>query len=106
MSASVISISRDGVIIGTYDLAGIKQGLTAGSIQLQDWAWYEGMTDWAPVAEIVNQLEVAAPPAPPRPPAPPQGAMPFTLSTADAQQIEKTQKITFRDRHLFKRPEK
>ena len=101
-----ISVSRDGAVIGTYDLTVIKQGLTSGQFKLQDWGWYEGLTEWVPIAQLANQLESEVPPAPILPPAPPGSAMPFTLSAADAQQIEKTQKISFRDRHLFKRPQK
>jgi hypothetical protein len=68
-SMTVISVGRNGQEIGNYDVDGLKQGLASGFFLPNDWGWYEGLTEWLPLSQIVEKLSV--PPSVPVPPPPP-----------------------------------
>jgi len=68
----VVSVGRGGQEIGDYNLDGLKEGLASGYFLPDDWAWYEGLTEWLPLSDIVTKL--SAPPLlshPVPPPVPP-----------------------------------
>jgi GYF domain 2 len=61
---------------GPYTEDQLRQFLAAGQIQATDFAWYEGLADWAPIASLLP-AETAAPVAAPAPqPAPAPAAIP------------------------------
>ena len=63
-------IKRDLNEYGPYTLADLQRYVAQGNIVLTDLARSEGMTDWAPVSQILGSIPVAAPPlAAPQPPA-------------------------------------
>ena len=43
--------------MGNYYLDGIKEGLASGYFTQQDWGWYEGISEWIPLPDIVRRLE-------------------------------------------------
>ena len=63
-----IFINRNNQKFGPYTLDHIHTYLTSGQIQLSDLAWYEGIQDWVPLAQVPGvqglQLQVAPPPPP------------------------------------------
>jgi len=57
-------IKRDQQEYGPYTLADLQRYLAQGNILMSDLARSEGMTDWAPVSQIIGNIPVqAAPPA-------------------------------------------
>jgi GYF domain 2 len=56
-------IKRDLNEYGPYTLADLERYVAQGNIVLTDLARSEGMTDWAPVAQILGTIPVAAPPS-------------------------------------------
>jgi hypothetical protein len=58
-------IKRDLNEYGPYTLADLQRYVAQGNIVLTDLARSEGMTDWAPVSQILGSIPVAAPPATP-----------------------------------------
>jgi GYF domain 2 len=59
-------VSRDGQEYGPYTLSDVQRYVASGNIAVSDLARSEGMTDWAPVSQIVGNIPVlvAAPPRP------------------------------------------
>src|SRR5262249_10034782 len=49
---------------GPYTLAELQRYVAQGNILLTDLCRGEGMTDWAPVSQVIGNIPVAAPPAP------------------------------------------
>jgi len=47
-----VKISRDGKEIGTYDSAEAVRLFVYGTLKETDHYWHEGMTDWAPLAQL------------------------------------------------------
>jgi len=58
---TVISVGRDGQEIGDFDLAGIEEGLGSGYFLSTDLGWYDGLTEWLPLADIVQKLTCPPP---------------------------------------------
>jgi hypothetical protein len=56
-------IKRDLNEYGPYTLADLQRYVAQGNIVLSDLARSEGMTDWAPVSQILGTIPVAVPPA-------------------------------------------
>src|ERR1700751_5402812 len=61
-------IKRDLNEYGPYTLADLQRYVAQGNIVLQDLARSEGMTDWAPVSQVLGTIAVPVP-APATPPA-------------------------------------
>ena len=57
-------ISRNGVILGEYDEATVRRYIDAGSINLHDFGWTEGMTEWKPLHELGFRVSLPPTPAP------------------------------------------
>ena len=57
----IYHIARDGESLGALNEEDIPEALFAGSIQLTDLVWGEGMEDWQPVSEIVDIEELPQP---------------------------------------------
>lgn len=55
-------IKRDLNEYGPYTLADLQRYVAQGNIVMTDLARSEGMTDWAPVSQILGTIPVAAPP--------------------------------------------
>jgi uncharacterized RDD family membrane protein YckC len=75
-----IHIAKNGQRMGPYSETQVRDMLAAGSIATTDLAWYEGMTDWKPVGEVLPGSAtpaVAAPSVTPSSVAPTPGA-PFS----------------------------
>src|SRR5262249_47626036 len=49
---------------GPYTLAELQRYVAQGNILLTDLCRGEGITDWAPVSQVIGNIPVAAPPAP------------------------------------------
>jgi hypothetical protein len=45
-------ITKDGQRLGPYSLAEAQGLLATGTVQLNDWAWYEGLPDWIPLHQV------------------------------------------------------
>ena len=58
----IYHIARDGEALGALEDEDIPEALFAGTIQLTDLAWCEGMEEWEPVSEIVDVEELPPPP--------------------------------------------
>ena len=81
---TVISVARAGQEIGDYNLEGINEGLASGYFLPDDWGWYDGLTEWLPVSEIVAKLSKA--PAPPTQTPLPSLPPPVTPSSVSIKQ--------------------
>ena len=57
-------IHRDGVDYGPYTAEEVKDQLAGGTIVPNDYIWFEGEPDWAPVSSIPEFAD-ALPPRPP-----------------------------------------
>jgi len=49
-----IYISRDGQQNGPYGIEDINAHMENGTLLPTDLAWHDGMTDWAPVDQIIG----------------------------------------------------
>lgn len=47
-----VRVSRDGKEIGTYSAQEAVRLLVAGTLKLTDFYWHDGMTEWAPLAQL------------------------------------------------------
>ena len=54
-----IFISREGQKLGPYSVEEINARLRAGELNLHDWAWPEGASDWGPLESIVGIVSTA-----------------------------------------------
>src|SRR5262245_41200099 len=59
---------------GPYTLAELQRYVAQGNILLTDLCRGDGMTEWAPVSQVIGNIPVAAP-APPTAPAPASGTV-------------------------------
>jgi hypothetical protein len=66
-----ITIDRNGTKHGPYTLEQIKEYLGNGTFNEDDWAWYEGSTDWLPIKDIITPATTPPPPLKLAPPPPP-----------------------------------
>jgi hypothetical protein len=66
---TIISVGRNGQEIGDYYLEGVQEGLASGFFLATDCGWYEGLSEWLPLNEIVKKLS-AQPALPKLPPLP------------------------------------
>lgn len=62
VTVNAISVARSGQEIGDFSLDGITEGLASGYFLPDDYGWYEGLTVWRLLPEIVETLSV--PPSP------------------------------------------
>ena len=67
-----VHIDRNGQRFGPYTVEELNTYLAGGQVLPTDRAWYEGLADFGPLANIpgVQLPGAAAPPPPPRPPPP------------------------------------
>jgi hypothetical protein len=56
---TVISVGRNGVEIGDFNLASIKEGLASGYFLPTDYGWYVGLEEWKALPEIVQDIQPA-----------------------------------------------
>lgn len=62
-------LARGGQKLGPYSLDVLQRMSAEGSAAASDLAWHEGMTAWAPLAQVIPMpAPQAAPPPPPPPP--------------------------------------
>ena len=54
-----IFISREGQKLGPYSVEEINARLRAGELNLHNWAWPEGASDWGPLESIVGIVSTA-----------------------------------------------
>jgi len=45
-------IAKDGHQLGPYSIADVQKMVVAGTLKVNDMAWYEGLTDWIPLKEV------------------------------------------------------
>ncbi|HUB65887.1 MAG TPA: DUF4339 domain-containing protein [Candidatus Methylacidiphilales bacterium] len=70
-----IFITKNGQQLGPYTLEQIQAQAAAGVLRTDDWAWYEGITDWIPVNRLPGFSTSQPPPyAPPIPPPTPSAS--------------------------------
>jgi hypothetical protein len=69
-----ITINRDGQQYGPYPIEDAAAHLATGGLLATDWAFMEGMTDWAPLGEVIAAAQAPTPVAAPVPPAAAQPA--------------------------------
>ena len=60
-----VTINRDGQQYGPYPIEDAAAHLATGGLLPTDWAWAEGMTDWAPLGEVVAAMQAPEPVAAP-----------------------------------------
>lgn len=48
----MVSIARDGSMLGTYNIIQVNQLIREGKLNASDLAWYDGITSWIPLALI------------------------------------------------------
>ncbi len=77
-----VTINRDGQQYGPYPIEDAVAHLATGGLLATDWAFMEGMTDWAPLGEVVAAAQAPTPVAAPVPPA---AAQPAAAQPAAAQ---------------------
>jgi len=65
---------------GPYTEDQLRQFLAAGQIQGTDFAWYEGLADWAPIASLLPAEAAAPVAAPATQPAPAAATAPATTA--------------------------
>jgi len=53
-------ITKNGQRLGPYSLDEAQRLVAAGTVQANDWAWYEGLTDWIPLQQVPGFLSPAA----------------------------------------------
>lgn len=85
-----IIVNRDGQQYGPYPLEEVVGHLASGALLPTDWAFTEGMTDWAPLADVMASLQAPAPaPAPQPAPVVPQpaAAQPVVAQPMAAQPV-------------------
>lgn len=63
LTVTIISVGRSGQEIGDYYLESVKEGLASGYFLPDDYGWYEGLSEWRPLPEIVKMLSVPPDPA-------------------------------------------
>ncbi len=59
-----ITVNRDGQHYGPYPVEDAAAHLASGGLLPTDWAWTDGMADWAPLSDVVASLQAPTPPAP------------------------------------------
>ena len=47
-----IYVSKDNQQLGPYTVDQARQMVTNGALQPNDWAWYDGSTDWVPLQQV------------------------------------------------------
>ena len=62
-----VTINRDGQQYGPYPIEDAAAHLATGGLLATDLAFVEGMTDWAPLGEVVTAAQAPAPVAAPVP---------------------------------------
>jgi hypothetical protein len=83
-----VTINRDGQQYGPYPIEDAAAHLATGGLLPTDWAWAEGMTDWAPLGEVVAAMQAPAPVAAPvQPVATQPEVQPVAASPAAVQPI-------------------
>lgn len=55
-SMTDVFVHKDGKESGPYTLAELKARLQTGAFRSTDLAWYEGIPEWKPIAELLPQL--------------------------------------------------
>jgi hypothetical protein len=55
-----VTINRDGQQYGPYPIEDAAAHLATGGLLPTDWAWAEGMTDWAPLGQVVAAMQAPA----------------------------------------------
>jgi len=95
-----ITIDRNGTKHGPYTLEQIKEYLGNGTFNEDDWAWYEGSTDWLPIKAIITPAP--APPPPPKLAPPPPPVVPFktNLSNPNSELTQPRVNTTAKRSHL------
>ena len=63
-----VTINRDGQQYGPYPIEDAAAHLATGGLLPTDWAWAEGMTEWAPLDQVVAAMQAPAPVAAPAQP--------------------------------------
>ncbi len=58
---SVISVARDGEVIGEFDRETLAERAQSGDLRGDDWFWREGMTDWQLLSQILGPDDFAKP---------------------------------------------
>lgn len=51
-SVGPITVSKDGQQLGPYSVDQIKALVQQGKLAPQDYAWYDGLTDWVPISKL------------------------------------------------------
>lgn len=54
-------ISKDNQQLGPYTMAEAQAMVAKGTLQRNDWAWYEGGTDWIPLQQVPGFTSIPAP---------------------------------------------
>lgn len=54
-------VARDGQVFGTFEDEDLKSVIAAGTVQLSDLGWREGMADWCSIAELLS-ADTTSPP--------------------------------------------
>jgi len=87
---TIISVGREGQEIGDFDLAGIEEGLASGYFLSTDLGWYDGLTEWLPLADVVESLTCTPETLPPAfPPVSPDATSAYPLKgMATQRQID------------------
>lgn len=52
-----IQIARNGDLIGEFTAEQLNEAVTRGNVLKEDFAWYEGLTDWITVGELLITLQ-------------------------------------------------
>jgi hypothetical protein len=68
-------VSKDNQQLGPYTLDQARQFVASGNLLSNDWAWYDGGTDWVPLEQVPG-FALAAPEFPPAP-------LPAAFASAD-----------------------
>ena len=75
-----IHVARDGKQLGIFSLEEINRQLAAGTLNLSDQAWYEGVAGWAALSTVPGVSAASAPGSAPQISPAPVPGVPMTLS--------------------------
>jgi hypothetical protein len=86
-----VTINRDGQQYGPFPIEDAAAHLATGALLPTDWAWAKGMTEWAPLDQVVAAVQTPAPVAAPvqpvaaQPEVQPAAASPVAVQPIAAQ---------------------